>query len=58
MCLTPLVSYTRNIGFGHSSTNTKKDLKQINKLNNSKIKYSVNIFGSMETIPIRLHIIK
>ena len=42
MCLTPLVSYTRNIGFGHFSTNTKKNLKQINKINKSKIKYSIN----------------
>jgi GT2 family glycosyltransferase len=43
MCLTPLVSYTRNIGFGQFSTNTKKKLKQINKINKRKIQYSINV---------------
>jgi len=42
MSLTPLVSYTRNIGFSQTSTNTKKKFKQIIKLNNSKIKYFIN----------------
>ena len=42
MCLTPLISFTKNIGFGHFSTHTKKELKQISKLNTSKIKYSIN----------------
>lgn len=36
-CLTPLVSYTKNIGFGKNASNTKKGLIQIDRLNTNKI---------------------
>ena len=40
--LTPLLSYTRNIGFGRESTNTKKPFHQIIKLNsNKKIDFAI-----------------
>jgi len=40
--LSPLLSFTRNIGFGKESTNTKKPLRQIIKLNsNKKIDFAI-----------------
>lgn len=36
-CLSPLISYTKNIGFGNKATNTKESLIQTNRLNNNKI---------------------
>jgi hypothetical protein len=37
LCISPLVSYSKNIGFNQSSTNSKKIIKQNSKLNNMKI---------------------
>ena len=48
-CLTPLISYTKNVGFGNKATNTKETLIQTNRLNNNimvnfSIKPKINDF--------------